>query len=110
MLNQNEVNKRLWKICDNFKNKTEIKKNYIVYISLLLFLRYSMNENEFSIIYNEKSNYYIADIIDEISADFIKKQNDNNLFSNIKFKAIKTYRALGEASIITKTIEEIFSL
>lgn len=110
MLNQNEVNKRLWKICDNFKNKTEIKKNYIVYISLLLFLKYSMSESEFSIIYKEKSNYYIADIIDEISENFIKRQNDKNLFSNIKFKTIKTYRALGEVSIITKTIEEIFSL
>ena len=95
MLNQNEINKQLWKICDNFKNKTEIKKNYIVYISMLLYIRFDYTgEYYFNIIYNNRNNYYIGDAIDREKERITK--NDRNLFSNIRFRDIKIYRGGGK--------------
>lgn len=109
MLNQIETNKYLWEICDNFKNKTEVKKNYIVYISVLLYIRYNpLNKCDFDEIYNSKNNYYIGDIIDKKIQKI--EDNDKELFSNIQFKNIKIYREIGEKSIIEKTIEEIYFL
>lgn len=109
MLNQNEINKQLWKICDNFKNKTEIKKNYIVYISMLLYIRFDYTgEYYFNILYNNRNNYYIGDAIDREKERITK--NDKDLFSNIRFRDIKIYRDIGEENIIGKTIEDIHNL
>lgn len=112
MLNQNEINKQLWKICDNFKNKTEVKKNYIVYISALLFVRYYdyTGEDIFDKIYINRNNYYIGDAIDREIENITNSKNNRDLFSNIKFRNIKTYRDIGEENIIGKTIEEIRNL
>jgi len=112
MLEQIEINKRLWKICDNFKNKTEIKKNYIVYISALLFIKYynSISDSKFSKLYDCKRHYYIGDDIDKVIRRIARDKNDNNLFSNIRFRGIEEYRELGEENIICKTIEEMHDL
>lgn len=112
MLNQSEVNKQLWRICDNFRNKTEIKKNYIVYISVLLFIRY-YNYNgkiEFDEIYSNRNNFYIGQTIDKKIKHIAEFEDDKDLFSNISFEKIKIYRDIGEENIIAKTIEEIYNL
>lgn len=112
MRNQNEINKQLWKICDNFKNKTEIKKNYLVYISALLFIKYYpyTDEYNFDKLYSNRSNYYIGNAIDEQIEKITQNENDKNLFSNIRFRDVKTYRDIGEENIISKIIEEIYNL
>ena len=105
MESQSEINKQLWQICDNFKKKTEIKKNYIVYISALLFIRYydEKSEEDFKRLYQNRNNYYIGDAIDGCIERIEKDEQDKNIFSNIKFKGIKIYRDTGEENIIGKT-------
>ena len=112
MESQSEINKQLWQICDNFKKKTEIKKNYIVYISALLFIRYydEKSEEDFKRLYQNRNNYYIGDAIDGCIERIEKDEQDKNIFSNIKFKGIKIYRDTGEENIIGKTIEAIYIL
>ncbi|MCI9247349.1 MAG: N-6 DNA methylase [Clostridia bacterium] len=112
MESQSEINKQLWQICDNFKKKTEIKKNYIVYISALLFIRYydEKSEEDFKRLYQNRNNYYIGDAIDGCIERIEKDEHDKNIFSNIKFKGIKIYRDTGEENVIGKTIEAIYFL
>lgn len=111
MLNQNGINQQLWKICDNFKNRTEMKENYIVYISALLYIRYygCNGKCNFDEIYNDRNNFYIRDTIDR-KLQTIIKENNIKLFSNIKFRNVETYRDIGEQDIIEKTIEEMHKL
>ena len=105
-MRQAEINEKLWQICENFKNKTEIKKNYIVYISALLVLMH-YSKYTFAKIYKNRKNFYIGDEIDKELESIIE---DKNLFSDIKFKNIQIYRDLGEENIISKTIKDIYSL
>ena len=84
-LRQAEINEKLWQICENFKNKTEIKKNYIVYISALLVLMH-YSKYTFAKIYKNRKNFYIGDEIDKELESIIE---DKNLFSDIKFKNIQ---------------------
>lgn len=101
-----EINKKLWKICENFKNKTEIKQDYIEYISVLIIIKYFL-EKSFEYIYINRNHFYIGDFIDSAKQEYCKKINDEELFSNIDFKSLKSYRNVGEKNILSKTIEEI---
>ena len=111
-MNQLHVNKVLWDICTNFKNKTEIKQNYIEYISALLYIKYYDEEysRRYSELYNTKDNYYVSKNIDE-SIEYIRQDsNDRNIFVNVRFENVKTFRDIGEENILTKTIEDIYKL
>lgn len=109
-MNQEIINTQLWKICTSFKEKTDIKKNYIIYISALLYLRYykSFYYNDFDELYNRKNDYYIDDDIDSKIKNI--QNYDKYLFSNIHFKSIVTYRDLGETNILTQIITDIKNL
>lgn len=106
---KDEVNIILWKICEEFRNETNIKVNYIEYISLLLYIKFS-KENIFKRLYIERTNYYISKYIDNEMDNVRKEINDNTLFINIKFSNISVYRRIGEESVISKTIEKIQKL
>ena len=106
-MNQETINTQLWEICESFKEKTDIKKNYIIYISALLYLRY-YKDNDFEELYNSRINYYIDEDID---LKIKKIQNyDKYLFSNIHFKSVVTYRDLGEENILIKIVTDIKKL
>ena len=106
---QQQVNDELWKICENFKNKTEIKKNYIIYISALLYLKYN-EKVKFEELYKSRNTFYIARKIDEQIEKMRNETEDKNIFSNITFSNIEVFRDLGEKSIICSTIVDIYNL
>ena len=105
-MRQAQINEKLWQICENFKNKTEIKNNYIVYISAILVLMH-YSKYTFAKIYKNRKNFYIGDEIDKELENIIE---DKNLFSDIKFKNIQIYRDLGEENIISKTIKDLYNI
>ena len=39
-INEMLINQRLSNLCDEFKNRTNVSKNYIEYISALLYMKY----------------------------------------------------------------------
>lgn len=105
-MNQNEINRQLWEICENFKNKTNIKKDYIEYISALIYIRY-FDYREFKIIYEERESYYVTRTIDKVIEQLQIKASDRYLFSNIQFRNMVFYRDLGEKNVLSKTIDDL---
>lgn len=80
-------NNLLLNICNDFKNNTNIKKNYLEYISALLYLKF-YNEKRYTAIFNENHNAETPNIIDNEIKELEKSINNSNLFSNIKFKSL----------------------
>lgn len=107
--NVEEINKELWDICRDFKLQCNI--DYIEYISALLYITYleSSNIHVLEELYIKRKNYYIGEEIDNILEKSIRYKN-SNLFYNIRFRDIKTYRSMGEENILTKVIERIYNL
>ncbi len=100
-------------LCKNLKDKTNLKTNYIEYISALLYIKYSTNSffyDNFSELYQQRNNYYIADLIDENLEKIRNKENDKYIFSNIKFKDIIIYRDIGEENILSKIITNLYRI
>ena len=106
---QEEINLELWRICQNFRDETNIRVNYIEYISLLLYIKYLKND-VFNKLYEIRKYYYIAEEIDKEINNIRENTKDKILFNNISFKNITVSRKIGEESVICKTIEQIHSL
>lgn len=102
------INQELWEICNDFKEETSVKKDYIDYISALLYLIYYKNDQLKLLgdLYNARKKYYIAEIIDENIAKIKKKY----LFNNMRFDNITIYRNIGEENILSRTIEMLYRL
>ena len=62
---QSTINKMLWDICQDFREETDIKTDYINYISALLYIVF-YKSYYLDILYDMRKNYYIADKIDKI--------------------------------------------
>lgn len=112
---QRKINEILIDIFGSFKKKTNVKKNYVEYISSLLYIKYINNLKSdinvsFENIYKERKNYYVANIIDDELEKLRKELKNDDLFSNIKFKDIVIYREIGEENILGNIIEWIYSL
>lgn len=92
-----------------FKEKTNKKKDYIQYISALLYLKYyKMQPNrDFIKLCAEKNSYFIKEITDDLIRKMRENIGDKDLFSNIKFSDIVFYRELGEKNILSKIIEKL---
>lgn len=100
-------------LCKQLKDKTNLKTNYIEYISALLYIKFSTNSffyDDFSELYQERNNYYIAELIDENLEEIRNKENDKYLFSNIKFKDIIIYRDIGEENILSIVISNLYKI
>lgn len=100
-------------LCKQLKDKTNLKTNYIEYISALLYIKYSTDSffyDDFSELYQQRNNYYIAEMIDENLEEIRNKENDKYLFSNIKFKDIIIYRDIGEENIWSIVISNLYKI
>lgn len=108
--NIEEVNKELWDICEDFKMQTNINNNYLDYISALLYIIYYRNDNLRILeeLYSKRKNYYIGENIDSLIQQI--RQENKDLFYDVKFKKIKTYRNIGEENILSKIIDRIYNL
>ena len=84
----------LLEICHEFRDKTNIKNNYIEFISALLYISVNDYYTQFLKLYNERNNYYIADLIDE-AIGRRQEDEDKKLFSNVKFKNVIVNREIG---------------
>lgn len=106
--NIEEINRELWEICNDFKEETNAKTNYIEYMSALIYLSYYKND-EFELLkylYDIKDRFYIDEIIDRN----IKEINKKHLFSDIKFANITMYTNTNQYTILSKTIEMLYNL
>lgn len=106
--NIEEINKELWEICNDFKEETNAKTNYIEYISALIYLAYYKNDGFelLKYLYDIKDRFYIDEIID----GNIKEINKKHLFSDIKFANITMYTNTNQYTILSKTIEMLYLL
>ena len=95
-------------ISNLFKQKTNIKKNQIEYISALLYLKYG-TENFFIKNYQNASNEDLAKIIDREIEDLTRKDHNRILFSNIRFSTIN-YRDESFLQKIIKIVEQLDAL
>lgn len=110
-MEQNKVCIEFWKLCRDFKNKTNMNTNYMEYISSLLYLRYYKSEREvFQKIYDQRENYYINIKIDEAISIMRKEIGDEELFSDIQFKNVVFYRSLGEKNVLCAVIDSLYML
>lgn len=96
-------------ISENFKNKTNCKKNYIEYISSLLYLKYA-DSFAFERIYKERKNYYSVNLIDDTLEELRRKLHNPQLFANIRFQNIKITRPIGEENVLIPILEELYLL
>lgn len=106
-----EINREFWDICKNFKLQTNFDTSYIEYISALLYIIY-FNEDNFETLnelHSRRKNYYIGEEIDKRLEDMLNYKN-RDLFSNIRFKEIKSHRNIGEESILSNVINRIYNL
>lgn len=106
--NIEEINKELWEICNDFKEETNAKTNYIEYISALIYLAYYKND-EFELLkylYNIKDRFYTAEIVDRR----IREINRKHLFNDIEFTNIIMYTNTNQYTILHKTIEMLYRL
>lgn len=100
-------------LCKQLKDKTNLKTNYIEYISALLYIKYSTDSffyDDFSELYQERNNYYIAELIDDELERIRNNEKDKYLFSNIKFKDIIIYRDIGEENILSVVILNLYKI
>ena len=104
---QSTINKMLWDICQDFREETDIKTDYINYISALLYIVF-YKSYYLDILYDMRKNYYIADKIDSYLEEI--KLKNKSLFRRVCFKDIKIYRSLGEENILSKTIGNLYKL
>lgn len=106
--NIEQINKELWEICNDFKQETDAKNNYIDYISALLYLTYCENHElkVLKYLYEFRQQDYIAKIIDRN----MKVIDKYNLFSNVKFENIIMYRNIPKYNILSRTIEALYKL
>lgn len=103
------VTRLFLEMSENFKTKTNCKKNYIEYISSLLYLKYA-DSIAFERIYNERKNDYSAELIDDTLKELRRKLENPKLFSNIKFKNIKNIRPMGEEKVLITILEKLYLL
>ena len=105
---ENYLCNKLFEICQHFKDRTNIKINYIEYISALLYLKFEDSHcGSFSRIYKERNNYYIADRIDVEIEKIQEYQHDEKLFSNIKFRDLIIHREIGEENPLSAIIHTL---
>ncbi len=104
-----ELLKLLEEIQNIFKKKTSLKNNNVEYISALVYLKY-YDEQIFDAIYNERKNYYVANIIDENLKNLRLELLDKDLFINVKFSEINFFRDIGEDNILSIIIEELYKI
>lgn len=104
---QSTINKMLWDICQDFREETDIKTDYINYISALLYIVF-YKSYYLDILYDMRKNYYIADKIDSYLEEI--KLKNKSLFRRVCFKGIKIYRSLGEENILSKTVGNLYKL
>lgn len=100
-------------LCKKLKYKTNLKTNYIEYISALLYIKFSTNSffyDDFSKLYQERNNYYIAELIDDELEKIRNYEKDKYLFSNIRFKDIIIYRDIGEENILSVVILNLYKI
>jgi len=98
------TNNILIKVGNMFKNNTNIKKNYLEYISALLYLKF-YKENITSIII--QNDQYLPDILDDKIKKLQLSLNNYYLFSNITFKNIFNNNKI--LSNILKDIDTIYN-
>lgn len=101
----------LLEICEEFKLTTNITKNYIEYISVLLYLKYLENGKHFYIIYMEREDVRrVAKIIDDM-VELVRSHLENKiLFSNIQFETIIKSQEYQKRNFLKLLIEKIYSL
>lgn len=104
---QSTINKMLWDICQDFREETDIKTDYINYISALLYIVF-YKSYYLDILYDMRKDYYIADKIDSYLEEI--KLKNKSLFRRVCFKNIKIYRSLGEENILSKTVGNLYKL
>lgn len=104
--NSEEINKILWDICQNFRHATGINKDYLEYISALLYIIYFKGNTKLWELYERRNKYYIVDEID----DCIESIQNKSLFRNISFKNIKIYTETEDGNILSKTLERLYEL
>ena len=86
MVNIGETNKLFWDICEDFKNQTNIKKNYLEYISALLYIKYANHSGimNFKYLFEQRTNYYIAEYIDRVLRETVEQEKNRYLFQNAR--------------------------
>ena len=112
MVNIGETNKLFWDICEDFKNQTNIKKNYLEYISALLYIKYANHSGimNFKYLFEQRTNYYIAEYIDRVLRETVEQEKNRYLFQNVKFREIIIYRNIGEENILGIIIKRLYEL
>lgn len=101
----------LWQICQEFKSKTNLKTNYIEYISALIYIYYVKEQNNlFLQLYEERNNYYIAELVDRQLEEIRKIINDNKIFTNLNFRNLIIHRGIGENSVLSFVILKLNNL
>ncbi len=105
-----DANKMFWEICLDFKRQTDIKKDYLEYISAIIYIIFFKGDDlqVLEELYKKRNNYYIPEKLDSYLKEI--QEQDNYLFPRIKFNEITTYRNIGEENILSKTIEKIYKL
>lgn len=101
-----QIKKELWEICNDFREETNVKKDYIDYISALLYLIYEDNNPLDVLKYLEQNRNDIAEVIDKKIKEIRKKY----LFSNIKYADIMMYSNIWNDNILSKTIKTLDEL
>lgn len=106
--NIEQIKKEFWEICNDFREETNAKKNYIDYISALLYLIYE-NNNPLDILKNLEENRNRNDIA-KVLDEKIKNIGIDYLFSNIKYTDIMMYSNIWNDNILSKTIKTLDEL
>lgn len=116
-IKQSVVNRLLLDICNELKSNTNLKKNYIEYVSVLLYIKYVGDLKEYANISFEgiydkviRQDTQMDIYIDKEVEKLRKELNNNMLFSNIEFKNIIGYREIGKDEVIQQLVKRISDL
>ena len=109
---EEDINKIFWDICLDFREQTNMKKEYLEYVSALLVIAYAEDFGSKALLYlyEKRKNYYIAEEIDYMLKEAISKVGKKYLFENIKFRDVRVYREIGEENILGVSIQKIYEL